>query len=396
MRRSNSLATRSEPSAVMPLPDGARWQSLDRLRGLIMAIMAIDHASLFVAHRHSSEFWDGSITRYRSAFPFLTRFVTHLCAPGFFFLMGAGMAMFVASRKKLGWSGGRIAGYMLTRGAMLLVVNQLLENPAWLIGTSFESRGPTPAALGSDPAYLVFGVLSALGMAMGLGGLLLRFGSSVWLLLGAATMIATNALIPGAGHAHDHFSVFTRLLLLPGRTGIVFVIYPLVPWFPFTAFGVAFARWLQSDTRSVDRLAPWLGMLLIAAAVVVRENGGFGNIQTPRDGGWIEFLNCVKYPPALVFSFFMLGFNLILLAVLGGPDSWLQRTLSVYGRAPLCFYLAHLYFYALVGALFFRHPATLSGMYGVWLVGLVPLYFICRWYGSFKEHRPADSLWRFF
>ena len=134
----------------------------------------------------------------------------------------------------------------------------------------------------------------------------------------------------------------------------------------------------------------------IAAAIALRAFGGFGNICLPRDSSWIEFLNFVKYPPALVFSLFMLGANLILLAVLSGRDSRPMRILTVYGRAPLFFYLAHLYLYALLGALFFRHAVSLQAMYPVWLAGLVPLYFGCQRYRAFKESHPPESVWRLF
>ena len=106
----------------LPAPDALRW--------LIMAVMAVDHASAFIAHRHSSEFWGGEITRYESALPFLTRFATHFCAPGFFFLMGCGMALFADSRWRQGWGPGRIARFYLTRGLLLVAINQLVENPA--------------------------------------------------------------------------------------------------------------------------------------------------------------------------------------------------------------------------------------------------------------------------
>src|SRR6185436_2313461 len=76
----------------------ARYHSVDALRGLIMMIMAIDHASALIARQHASEFWAGAMSAYTSAFPFLTRWITHLCAPGFFFLMGAGIYWFAAAR----------------------------------------------------------------------------------------------------------------------------------------------------------------------------------------------------------------------------------------------------------------------------------------------------------
>jgi hypothetical protein len=35
-------------------------------------------------------------------------------------------------------------------------------------------------------------------------------------------------------------------------------------------------------------------------------------------------------------------------------------------------------------------------MYIFWLIGLVLLYAVCRWYGKFKGRKAQESLWRFF
>lgn len=71
-----------------------RIASLDALRGLIMILMALDHASFFIAQQHSpGEYWGGSFPTCPEALPFLTRAATHLAAPGFFLLMGGGMAL---------------------------------------------------------------------------------------------------------------------------------------------------------------------------------------------------------------------------------------------------------------------------------------------------------------
>jgi hypothetical protein len=70
--------------------------------------------------------------------------------------------------------------------------------------------------------------------------------------------------------------------------------------------------------------------------------------------------------------------------------------LRVYGRAPLCYYLAHMYLYGLAGAVFFRHAVPMAWTYAVWIAGLVPLYFICVRFSRFKAGKPADSLWRLF
>ena len=75
-----------------------RLVSLDTLRGLVMTLMALDHASFFIARMHSREFWGTALPDYASALPFLLRLASHLCAPGFFFLMGVGMALMASAR----------------------------------------------------------------------------------------------------------------------------------------------------------------------------------------------------------------------------------------------------------------------------------------------------------
>ena len=389
-------ATRTDPGGIA----AGRLPALDALRGLIMAVMAVDHASVFIAHRHSSEFWGGEITRYSGALPFLTRFATHFCAPGFFFLMGWGMVLFADSRRRLGWNAARIARFYLMRGLLLVAINQVLENPAWLLGFVFQQGGtpsPPPPGGGGMP-YVITGVLTALGLTLTLGGALLGLGSAAWLALGAIGLWVTNAWTPPPAQAATLFHPLLRLLLVPGQTGVLFVLYPMVPWFALAALGVAFGRWLRRDERTAFRAAPWLGLTLMLAALGLRAAGGFGNLRLPRDGSWIEFLNFVKYPPALVFSAFTLGGNLLLLGLFARPSRRLARpleTLSVFGRAPLFFYLAHLYLYASLGALFFRRPVSLEAMYLVWLAGLVPLWFLCRLYRRFKERRAPESVWRF-
>ena len=87
--------------------EGARLLPLDALKGIIMIMMAVDHANFFIARQHpTGEFWGGALPHYDSTFGFLTRFVTHPVAPGFFFMMGVGMVLFANSRRKRGWTRG--------------------------------------------------------------------------------------------------------------------------------------------------------------------------------------------------------------------------------------------------------------------------------------------------
>ena len=106
--------------------------------------MAIDHARGFIARNHPGEFWGSPLPDYQGDWvAFLTRLVTHLCAPGFMFLMGAGAALFATSRARAGWSPVRIAGQLALRGLVLVVVGQLLENTAAAFGSAGATRAVT-------------------------------------------------------------------------------------------------------------------------------------------------------------------------------------------------------------------------------------------------------------
>ena len=78
-------------------PPAARLPALDWLRGIVMILMTVDHASgAFNAGRLMSD----SAGMYHPGMPlpaaqFFTRWITHLCAPTFVFLAGAALALSV-------------------------------------------------------------------------------------------------------------------------------------------------------------------------------------------------------------------------------------------------------------------------------------------------------------
>ncbi|HYV55972.1 MAG TPA: hypothetical protein VE911_00430, partial [Candidatus Nitrosopolaris sp.] len=77
-------------SAAAGTTPGGRLPALDWLRGVVMVLMTIDHASgAFNAGRLMSD----SAGMYHPGTPlppaqFFTRWITHLCAPTFVFLAG--------------------------------------------------------------------------------------------------------------------------------------------------------------------------------------------------------------------------------------------------------------------------------------------------------------------
>ncbi len=368
-----------------------------------MVVMAIDHVSFMVGRFHAGEMWAGMWTRYTSTLPFLTRFVTHLCAPGFFFLMGVGISLLVDARSREGWSAARISRFLSTRGMLLVLVSFFVELPAWIIGL-LSSRvesvvGPDAVIPGDGPPRFVFTVLVGLGLAMVLSALFVRARTVVWAGLALTALTASVVMTPGPEGLLNPHGFLTRLLLIPGLTHHIWIQYPVVPWFGITALGVLFGRWISHDRAKAVASLPWMGIGALAVALALRAYGGFGNIRAPRDGSWIEFLNFIKYPPALVFTLFTLGVNILILAWmdrmqdrLGRIGQWLQ----VFGQAPMAFYLAHLWLYAVIGAAAFRDGTGYLTVYLVWIASLWPLYVVTRRYRDFKQTKAAESYWRMF
>ena len=372
------------PRAETKLP---RLLPLDALRGLIIVAMALDHANSFIAHgKLEFELWADQFPNYHgNALAFLTRFVTHFAAPGFFFLLGAGMALFATSRRQQGWSDWRIAGHFAVRGVLLILLQFAVENPAWKIGNP------------SDP-IVYYGVLYGLGGTMIIGMLLLHLPTG-WLVgLSTLLVVSTELLLPGTRTGSIAYAPVLRLWLLPGYTRSMLVLYPVMPWLGVAGLGMAYGRWLGQNRQQAYRGALWLGVAALLLFIPVRLIGGLGNIRPPQGDGWIAFLNVVKYPPSVVFLLITLGVDLLLSGLFARLATAAEAVLwppVVFGRTPLFFYVTHLYLYGYMGQLIAPAGTGIRRMYPYWLLGLVILFPLCWLYGRFKHSRPPDSLWRF-
>jgi uncharacterized membrane protein len=376
-------------------PSG-RVAALDHLSA-IMALMALDHASFFIARMHSREFWGTALPDYPSALPFILRGITHICAPGFFILMGAGMAMLADSRRATGWSTARITRYFLLRGLILIGVQLFIENPAWGLafirgepGTFISRGGPLPGSGEGMAIYL--GVLFALGGVMMFWSLAAYLSTPVVAGISISALLLTQWITPGPEAFAVDYPVWVRMLQIPGRSGPLVVYYPVVPWLGIAGLGIVLGRWRKPIFDHLPRWAVSIGGALLAAFIIVRGTGGFGNFHAPA-AGWIGFLNVTKYPPSLAYILLTLGLNALLLGIFsarrGRGDGWL----AVFGRTPLFFYILHLYLYGLMGWIV---PSGVPPglMLVFWLVGLAMLYPLCRFYDRFKSAKPLNTPWR--
>lgn len=367
-----------------------RLPAPDALRGLIMVLMALDHASLLLARVHPFEMWKQPLPAYGSASWFFTRWLTHLCAPGFFLLMGAGMALLESSRLARGWSLARVRRFFLMRGALLVLLSYVFEvTPMALMAPG----GPASAPL----SPVVLGVLVTLGLTMMLAGAMAGLAARWWFLMGALGVLAPNVLLPWIGEQAARHPL-ALLLLSPGQSALVTSAYPLIPWFGIGALGVGLGHCLRHDARRTLAACLPAGLALAALFAAVRAGGGFGNLRLADGSGWMAWLTVVKYPPSLAFASLMLGLDLLLLWALDRLRHRARRftgVLILYGQAPLLFYLAHFYLYGTLSAVLFRHtPAPQWLLYPLWLAGVAALYPLCRRFRDFKSRQPETSLWR--
>ncbi len=369
--------------ALMTLKQTHRSFGVDALRGFIMVWMALDHARSFLCESNGGyEIWMGRFTHYQGDFlAFLTRFVTHLSAPGFFFIMGYSMVFLYASRSANGWTKSQIYLYFVKRGIVLMGLQFLVENPAWAIG------------FGEMPLY--FGVLFALGCTMIAGILFLEFPPAILVVTGILLISATEALLPEAG-GYVLYPFHQRILLLPGFTpgAGIFVLYPVIPWLGVVLLGMAFGKLLTSQQKNSRSFPLQLGLFLTVLFVAVRVNGGFGNIRMTGEEGVIGFLNVVKYPPSLSLLLLTLGLNLIALSLFNHIENRAGKLLVplvILGRAPLFFYLLHLFLYAFMGMVTGPEKMPLIRMYGFWILGLVIMLPLCAVWADMRMNSKLSS-----
>src|SRR3954452_11900769 len=106
-----------DTSAVRGVQSRARLEAVDVLRGVIMILMALDHTRDFFGIPGPSP----TNLAQASAALFLTRWITHFCAPVFFLLAGTGARLSLRRR-----SIPELSRFLLTRGIWLIAAELVL------------------------------------------------------------------------------------------------------------------------------------------------------------------------------------------------------------------------------------------------------------------------------
>jgi uncharacterized membrane protein len=144
-----------------------RVNSVDALRGFVMIIMALDHVREF-HHRGAMSFQPEDLAR-TTTWLFITRWITHICAPVFMFT--AGLAAFYWMSR--GRTARNLTGFLCKRGLWLMLIDLVVMRLIMFFGLT---SGPVILnvlwALGwciialALLAHLPTGILAALSIAM--------------------------------------------------------------------------------------------------------------------------------------------------------------------------------------------------------------------------------------
>jgi uncharacterized membrane protein len=363
-----------------------RVATIDWMRGLVMVLMVVDHASMAFDGNHlahDSALYADATTMALPAGEFFTRWITHICAPTFVFLAGTALALSVERRVLRGANAREIDKSMLTRGAIIALMD------------------PTLISFGSG--WWTFSVLTAIGMAMICMVPLRRLPTWAlvsfavgWLVLGE---VVTGWLWSPPGNT----SVIASFLVAPYGAPGLSIKYPIVPWLAIMTLGWVFGRHLIRHAAGLSAVSGkkvlwWCGAAALVAFVVVRGINGYGNMFLPRaDGSWEQWLHVSKYPPSLTYSALELGILFLCLAFLRTIEPRIgvrdNGPFFVFGQTAMFFYLVH--------RLAFEVPATYFGLRGVGgltttyvtaALMLVALYPACLWYRSLKAAHPDSFL----
>src|SRR5262245_16452786 len=197
-----------------------RLDAVDLLRGLVMVVMALDHVRDFFSNARMDPL---DLTKTNAAL-FLTRWVTHFCAPVFVFLAGTG-AFLSGARGK---TKAQRAWFLLSRGVWLVVLEFTLVHLGWSFNFDYH--------------ILLGQVIWAIGCSMVvLAGMVFLPG---WIIaaVGITLIAGHNWFEKGPPMDPGSFGWLWKVLRSGGVLELgpnvrLFAAYPLLPWFGIMAAG---------------------------------------------------------------------------------------------------------------------------------------------------------------
>ncbi|RPJ25203.1 MAG: DUF1624 domain-containing protein [Chloroflexi bacterium] len=381
-----------------------RIDSIDFLRGWVMIIMALDHVRMYFGLGT----WYAEPTNLATTTPllFFTRWITHFCAPVFVFLAGTSACLYGMKKANL----KTIAWFLFTRGLWLIAIELVVVNFAWTFDITYSFR--------------ILQVIWAIGVSMVVLSALVFLPRELLLVIGSILVFGHNLLDSLTVQGSSAWDVIWYALHQPNSifidsTHLVSFVYPVLPWIGLMALGYVFGVFYRRDFP-VEQRRRWLFSIGICGTLLFILLRGFNLYGEPR--AWqtqgslvfslMSFLNTTKYPPSLHFLLMTMGPALILLSAVETIGNRLPKPMIVFGRVPFFFYVIHLYVIHALAMLLLVYQGRdwqeyilsargiMSGtlrdfglgpeaVYPIWMMIVILLYPVCKWYQTYRERHPS-------
>jgi uncharacterized membrane protein len=381
-----------------------RIEAIDFLRGLVMILMALDHVRMYFGLGT----WYSEPTNLATTTPllFFTRWITHFCAPAFVFLAGTSAYLYGMRRANV----KETALFLLTRGLWLIFVELVIVNFAWTFDITYSFR--------------ILQVIWAIGISMFVLSALVFLPNWFILAIGIILVSGHNLLdtinLKGSS-AQDilWYALHQPKSVFIDSTHLINFVYPVLPWIGLMALGYVFGAFYQKDFPVEQRRRWFLGIGVGATLlfIILRVFNLYGEphpwqTQDSFVFTLISFLNTTKYPPSLHFLLMTMGPALIFLSAIEAFGNRLPKPVIVLGRAPLFFYIIHLYVIHMLAMLLLVYEGrdwheyilsargimsgtlrnfglSLGAVYFIWMLLVASLYPLCKWYQAHRENHPA-------
>jgi uncharacterized membrane protein len=392
-----------EPAPSVQNLTRPRLDSVDLLRGMIMVLMALDHVRDFFP---VANFDPLDLDKTTPAL-FITRWITHFCAPIFTFLAGTGAFLALTrgkSKRELSW-------FLLSRGLWLAFLEVTwVRCLGWEFRIDFHSIG--------------VGTLWSIGWSMVVLSALVFLPTWAVTAFGVTMICVHNAFDGIKPESFGSLAWMWKVLHANGSfewaPGFRFGVgYALIPWIGVVAAGYGFGRLLLLEPGRRRKMLLRLGLAVTFAFVALRWTNTYGDSLLGKSHHWsaqknflftiFSFVDVHKYPPSLLYLLMTLGPAFIALSFLDRGTPRVLRPILVFGRVPLFYYLLHLPLIhglaVLVAYARFGHADWMLGspfnwatappgslfslpvVYVIWIGVVLLLYPVCVWFADVKRRR---------
>lgn len=408
------MSLNPQPNQSTNITERRRVDSIDLLRGIVMVIMMLDHTRDFV-HDAALRFEDPTNLSTTDIFLFFTRWVTHFCAPVFVFLAGTS-AYFQFARGK---SKAQLSWFLVTRGLWLIVLELTIVKLVITFNPDIRFLGFIQVIWVIGVSMIVLAALIHLPkIAIAAFGLLMIALHNLTDSIRVTSWRGPETPVPGVRAKlwillHQAFEGFP-ILAFPSP--VVFVLYPLIPWVGVMAAGYVFGTIYQLDAQRRRRCLLITGGAATVLFIIIRAINLYGDPSPwSQQKNFIftalSFINTSKYPPSLLFLLMTLGPAILFLALFETRPGRgrIQDFFITFGRVPLFFYVLQWFTAHLLSILLhfafgkpvswlWRSPINFTGptpgvgfnlgiVYLSWIIGIVLLYPLCKWFARVKQRR---------